>query len=90
MLEWIKNQGGVEGIEEANKAKAEAVYDFLEASNGFYVCPVEESARSRMNVPVRIGGSEGNEALEKKFVEEATKRKMIQLKGHRSVKFQNV
>jgi len=85
VLEWIKNQGGVENIEETNKAKAEAVYEVLKNSSGFYVCPVEDRVRSRMNVPVRIGGPEGNEALEKKFVDEATKRKMIQLKGHRSV-----
>lgn len=38
-----------------------------------------------MNVPFRIGGPDGDEALEKKFLEEASKRGMIQLKGHRSV-----
>jgi phosphoserine aminotransferase len=36
-----------------------------------------------MNVPFRIGGPEGDEALEKKFLEETSKKGMIQLKGHR-------
>jgi len=36
-----------------------------------------------MNVTFRIGGSDGNDALEKKFLEEATALHMIQLKGHR-------
>lgn len=39
-----------------------------------------------MNVPFRIGGPDGDEALEKKFLEEASKRGMIQLKGHRWVR----
>lgn len=46
---------------------------------------VEPHCRSRMNVPFRIGGPDGDEALEKKFLEEASKRGMIQLKGHRWV-----
>ena len=36
-----------------------------------------------MNIPFRIGGADGDEKLEKRFLEEATKRGMIQLKGHR-------
>ncbi|CAA6673899.1 unnamed protein product [Spirodela intermedia] len=48
---------------------------------GFYVCPVEESVRSLMNVPFTLERSD----LEKKFIEEAAKEGMVQLKGHRSV-----
>lgn len=47
---------------------------------------VDPHCRSRMNVPFRIGGPDGDEALEKKFLEEASKRGMIQLKGHRWVR----
>lgn len=39
-----------------------------------------------MNVTFRVGKKEGDEALEKKFVEGASKRGMMALKGHRSVK----
>ena len=39
--------------------------------------------RSRMNVPFTING--GDEALEKKFLDEAKKHKLFTLAGHRSV-----
>ena len=44
---------------------------------------MDEQCRSRTNVPIRIGSPEGDEALEKKFLEEATKAGLVQLKGHR-------
>lgn len=36
-----------------------------------------------MNVPFRVGKKDGDEDLEKKFLEGASKRGMISLKGHR-------
>ena len=59
------------------------VYQVIDQSNGFYSCPVPFNLRSRVNLPFRIGG--GNQSLEKKFVDQAKERNMIQLKGHRSV-----
>ncbi|XP_051279145.1 phosphoserine aminotransferase [Dicentrarchus labrax] len=85
VLEWIKNNGGSAAMETLNKQKSSMIYDIIDASNGFYVCPVDEGCRSRMNVPFRVGKKEGDEALEKKFLEGASKRGMISLKGHRSV-----
>ena len=46
---------------------------------------VEKKSRSRMNAPFRIASPEGDQELEKKFIEEAAAKDMIQLKGHRSV-----
>lgn len=46
--------------------------------------PVEREFRSFMNVPLRIGGPNGNNDLEKKFLDDAHMSGMIQLKGHRS------
>ena len=43
--------------------------------------PVAPHCRSRMNIPLRINGQD--EALEKKFLEEASKQGMQSLKGHR-------
>ncbi|KAF6739281.1 Phosphoserine aminotransferase [Oryzias melastigma] len=85
VLEWIKNNGGSAAMETLNKQKSSIIYDIINASNGFYVCPVDSACRSRMNVPFRVGKKEGDEALEKKFLEGASKRGMISLKGHRSV-----
>ncbi|CAL8345728.1 unnamed protein product [Lota lota] len=85
VLEWIKNNGGTAAMETLNKQKSSMIYDIISASNGFYVCPVDEACRSRMNVPFRVGKKEGDEALEKTFLEGASQRGMIGLKGHRSV-----
>jgi len=46
---------------------------------------VSKESRSRVNIPMKIGGSNGNEQLEKLFLDEAKKRGLIELKGHRSV-----
>ena len=40
-----------------------------------------------MNAPLRISNPDGDQELEKAFIEEATAKNMIQLKGHRSVHF---
>lgn len=57
----------------------------MKNSGGFYSCPINENCRSRMNVPFRVGGDGGDEALEKQFLVEAERLNMHQLKGHRSV-----
>lgn len=85
VLEWIKNNGGSQKMETLNKQKSTLIYDLINASNGFYACPVDEACRSRMNVPFRVGKADGDEALEKNFLEGASQRGMISLKGHRSV-----
>ncbi|XP_021906092.1 phosphoserine aminotransferase 2, chloroplastic-like [Carica papaya] len=74
-------QGGLKEVEKKNKKKAELLFDAIDESKGFYRCPVEKSVRSLMNVPFTLEKSD----LEAEFVKEATKEKMVQLKGHRSV-----
>src|SRR4029077_1369652 len=49
VLESIESEGGVPTIEKRNNAKAKLLYDTIEASGGFYRCPVENSSRSKMN-----------------------------------------
>ncbi|XP_010734269.2 phosphoserine aminotransferase [Larimichthys crocea] len=85
VLEWIKNNGGSAAMETLNKQKSSMIYDIIDTSNGFYACPVDAACRSRMNVPFRVGKKEGDDELEKKFLDGASKRGMISLKGHRSV-----
>ncbi|XP_022620525.1 phosphoserine aminotransferase [Seriola dumerili] len=85
VLEWIKNNGGSAAMETLNKQKSSMIYDIINASNGFYSCPVDQGCRSRMNVTFRVGKKEGDDALEKEFLDGASKRGMISLKGHRSV-----
>lgn len=85
VFDWIEAQGGVSAMETAAIKKSSAVYDLIDQSEGFYVCPLNESCRSRMNIPIRVGSAAGDEALENKFLEEAESNNLISLKGHRSV-----
>lgn len=82
---WLKRQGGVEEMNRRAQKKSQLIYDIIDNSNGFYVCPIDKASRSRMNVPFRIGSAEGDDALEKEFLKGAEALKMLQLKGHRSV-----
>ena len=92
VLEWIESEGGVEGMEKRNQAKAGLLYDTIESSGGFYSCPVEKASRSKMNVVFRVSGRVGRsaaaqnmEAIEKKFAAEAAAAGLVGTPGHRSV-----
>jgi len=82
-LIYTKKVGGVAHWEEQSAKKSGMIYDVIDGSDGFYACPVEKASRSRMNLPFTINGDD--EALTKKFLEEAKKVKLFTLAGHRSV-----
>jgi phosphoserine aminotransferase len=79
VFQWLKRQGGVAAMEKLNIAKAKVLYDAIDASNGFYACPVAKSDRSRMNVPFKTRDA----ALDAEFLKQAEARGMLQLKGHK-------
>jgi len=78
---WLLKQGGVEAIEPYNERKAKYVYDAIEASGGFYNCPVAAENRSLMNIVFTLPSEDATE----KFLAEAKDNNMTTLKGHRSV-----
>ncbi len=80
ITDWLKENGGIAAMEKVNNEKAKLLYDFLDDSS-FYGSPVAKADRSRMNVVFRTL----NEELDAKFVSEATKAGLTQLKGHRLV-----
>ena len=80
VLNWIKAQGGLAGIEARNLAKAQLLYGAIDAS-GIYSNLVDPACRSRMNVPFTLH----DKSLEAAFLKGAQERGMVQLKGHRSV-----
>lgn len=84
-MEWIKRSGGVDGMCANSSIKSHLLYDLIEKSDGFFSCPIEKRYRSRMNIVFRVGGADGDEALEKEFLKGAERLNMQQLKGHRSV-----
>ena len=81
VFQWLKKNGGIAAMERTNIAKATILYDAIDASNGFYKCPVNAADRSRMNVPFTLRAS----ALDADFLKQADARGLLQLKGHRSV-----
>lgn len=80
VFDWIKQQGGVEGIAKINERKAKKLYDVIDKS-AFYANPVDPACRSWMNVPFTLANAE----LDKTFLDEAKKQGLKTLKGHRSV-----
>merc|ERR1712096_440373 len=75
--------GGVAHWDEMADKKSGLIYGTINDSDGFYSCPIDPACRSRMNVPFQIKG--GDDALEKKFLEEAKKQQLFTLAGHRTV-----
>jgi len=85
VFKWMVKCGGVQFFEKRNISKSTLFYDSMENSDGFYAAIINKDSRSRVNIPFRVGGPNGNEALEKEFVKEAKKRGLDGLAGHRSV-----
>ena len=80
IFQWLKRQGGVEGMQVINQRKAEKLYAAIEKSS-FYANPVAMANRSWMNVPFTLADA----SLDKCFLEEAEQAGLLNLKGHRSV-----
>ena len=81
VLDAVKQAGGLPAMEKHNREKAALLYSAIDARPDFYRCPVDKDSRSTMNVVFTLP----TEALEAEFLAEASRRKMVGLKGHRSV-----
>ena len=79
-LDWLKEQGGVAGIEQINIAKAKLLYDFLDESRLFRGT-ADPAFRSRMNVTCVTPSKE----TDADFVKAAAAAGLVNLKGHRLV-----
>jgi phosphoserine aminotransferase len=80
VFKWVKANGGVAGMEAANRAKADLLYGYLDSTN-FYRNPIHAPVRSRMNVPFVLR----DESLNDAFLQGADAAGLTQLKGHKSV-----
>ena len=80
VFEWLKQQGGVAAMEQRNIAKAQLLYDDLDADD-FYQNRSRRTDRSRMNVPFYLRDERSTSA----FLAGAEARGLLQLKGHNSV-----
>ncbi len=81
-LKWVKANGGVEGVYKRNKAKADMMYAEIDR-NPMFVGTVAKEDRSIMNVCFVM--NEEYKQYEAEFLEFATQKGMIGIKGHRSV-----
>jgi phosphoserine aminotransferase len=80
VCKWLKEKGGLAAMQSENEAKAQLIYDAIDATE-FYRGHADADSRSAMNVTFRLP----SEDLEKKFASEATAAGLDGLKGHRSV-----
>jgi phosphoserine aminotransferase len=80
VLNWVEENGGLEGSVARNIAKSNLLYEELDRSS-FWKPHAKKDSRSVMNVTWRLP----NEKLEEKFLQEATSAGLGGLKGHRSV-----
>jgi phosphoserine aminotransferase len=81
VLKWVEETvGGLEAMARRNQAKADLLYNFIDASD-IYKGTADADSRSLMNVTFRLPSEE----LEKDFLAEALANDLGGLKGHRSV-----
>ena len=80
VLDDIESKGGLNGMQIQSVARAEAIYNLIDTSGGFFSNSNDSKYRSRMNIPFRIRG--GNKIMETKFLEEAEAAGLHYLFGH--------
>ena len=78
MLDWLESIGGVDEMEKIKKQRAGLIYDVLDNSR-LYLPHARRDSRSDMNITFRTGSDE----LDAAFVEGASRRGLLNLKGHR-------
>ena len=81
-LEWIKKNGGVEAMDKRAKERADMLYAEIDR-NKLFRGTVKEEDRSLMNICFVM--NDEYKELEADFLQFATDRGMVGIKGHRSV-----
>ncbi|MBN1961425.1 MAG: 3-phosphoserine/phosphohydroxythreonine transaminase [Deltaproteobacteria bacterium] len=81
VAKYLLGLGGLAGIEQRNKEKANLLYNAIDESGGFYKPHAQKNSRSLMNVTFRLGATE----LEEKFIAASKQADIEGIKGHRSV-----
>jgi phosphoserine aminotransferase len=79
-LRWLKAQGGVAAIEKLNEAKANLLYNEIDA-NPFFHGTVDKADRSKMNVCFVMN----DPTLEKSFLSLTKEKNILGIEGHRLV-----
>ena len=82
VFRWLRNEvGGVANMLERNLRKSQMLYEVIDDSDDFFQGHAQQDCRSMMNVTFRLPSDE----LQQAFLNEASRRGLCELKGHRSV-----
>jgi phosphoserine aminotransferase len=79
VLEWMKQQGGVEAMYAINHRKANKIYAVIDHYAGFYVSRIDPDCRSLTNIMFYLH----DEALTSVFLEGAKEVGLYHLSGHK-------
>jgi phosphoserine aminotransferase len=82
-LRWIKENGGVAEMQKRAEKKADLLYGEIDRNKCFKGTVTDPNDRSYMNICFVM--NDGFEEFEKDFMELATSKGMVGIKGHRSV-----
>ena len=82
-LRWIKKNGGIAEMERRAKERADLLYAAIDASPLFRATIADPADRSRMNICFVM--KDEYKDLEKDFLDFATSKGMVGVKGHRDV-----
>lgn len=78
VFRWIIDAGGVAEMTRRSQQRSALIYAVIDASNGFYHCPIKTSHRSLMNICCTLA----DDVLTTKFLSGADAIRLINLKGH--------
>ena len=79
-MKWIQDNGGLEGMDKRNAAKADLLYNYLDEDN-IYTPLAQKGHRSRMNVTWELKDS----SLDAALIDAATAEGISGIKGHRDL-----
>lgn len=79
VLNWVEQQGGIDYFENKAKTLSKQLYECIDNSK-LFVNDIDASVRSRLNIPFSLS----NAALDQVFLEQASQRHLLALKGHRA------
>ncbi len=82
-LKWLKNNGGVEAAQKRNIEKANLLYEEIDRNKLFSPAVKNKEDRSLMNITFVM--NEEYKDKEKDFLDFASERGIVGIKGHRSV-----
>ncbi|OIQ98578.1 phosphoserine aminotransferase [mine drainage metagenome] len=78
VFKWIAEMGGVMAMARNSEQRSARLYQAIDASGGFYHCPVQPAHRSCMNVCFTLA----SETLTHLFLNAAATEGLVNLKGH--------